>query len=141
METTDEGWRRLFQLLAARTSAIFLYPGDSAGYGGGEVIRENDLLAKTIFIQPPGGTNSWEVEMEWGKFGRRWVKKALSSRNLIRKGVFLRSNLGARWTGLGSSYGDVKKLSNVIAELRVRKPKTFWPKWVKGDVIPEALKA
>jgi hypothetical protein len=76
VETTDEDWFNRFRLLAGQARYVFLIPGVSEGtLREIKWIREQGLLEKTFFLQPPRGdsdhylTNWQEARDELAKMG------------------------------------------------------------------------
>jgi hypothetical protein len=129
VETSDEEWQSLFILLAARARGIFLFPGSSTGsLTELRWIRDNNLLSKTVCLQPPTGTNKAVIEAEWLQIRSNLLNEQFALPEFADKGcIFSLAPSGSLREAWPLPLHDSKKLSNTLDKALPENPTIFWP--------------
>ena len=129
VETSDEEWQPLFILLAARARGIFLFPGSSTGSLKELLwLRDDNLLSKTVCLQPPSGTNEAVIEADWSQIRSNLLKEQFALPEFAANGsiftLTLSGPVGQAWP---LPLHNPKELSDTINRALPENPTIFWP--------------
>jgi hypothetical protein len=129
VETSDEEWQSLFILLAARARGIFLFPGSSTGSLKELLwLRDNNLLSKTVCLQPPSGANEAVIEADWSQIRSNLLKEQFALPEFVANGsIFTLTLSGAVGQAWPLPLHNPKELSDTINGALPEKPTIFWP--------------